>query len=329
MSVYTTVSAGTAEHFLAAYDLGALVAIEGIAAGIENTNYFVDTRGGRFVLTLFERHERPDLEYFLSLMTWLADAGLPCPRPIPARDGSALRRLEGRHAALVERLPGRMPQAPDAAQCAELGSVLGRLHAVGQGFAGRRSNERGTAWRAATAQAVCPHLDAEVRRMLEQEVAWQAAYPVDRLPHGAIHADLFRDNALYDGGRLTGVIDFYAACHDVLLYDLAICVNDWCVAGDGSLDGERGRALMAAYAAQRPLQPAEREAWPAMLRRAALRFWLSRLFDQHFPRAGEITHIKDPLHFQRILCHRIGDAAASLALWPRSQAAADRSASAS
>ena len=329
MSVYTTVSTDTAERFLVAYEVGELAAIEGITAGIENTNYFVDTVSGRFVLTLFERHEQPDLEYFLSLMTWLADAGLPCPRPIPARDGSVLRWLEGRHAALVERLPGRMPQAPDTAQCAELGRVLGRLHAVGQGFAGRRRNERGTAWRADTAQVVRPYLEKNVRLMLDQEVAWQAAYPVDGLPRGAIHADLFRDNALYDAGRLTGVIDFYAACHDLLLYDLAICVNDWCVAGDGSLDGERGRALMSAYAAERPLQPAERDAWPAMLRRDALRFWLSRLYDLHFPRAGEITHIKDPLHFQRILCHRIGHGPASLALWPAPQTVTDRSASAS
>jgi homoserine kinase type II len=316
MSVYTRVAAAEAERFLSAYALGRLVSLEGITDGIENTNYFLTTDQGHYVLTLFERHGRADLAYFLGLTLRLAEHGLPCARPLLADDGTALRELCGRPAALVERLPGSKVEAPDIPQCAALGAVLGRIHRVGRGYARRRSNERGRPWWTATAQVLRGHVTAAVMARIEAEIAFHATCVLGALPAGAIHADLFRDNVLFEDGHLSGVIDFYAACHDHLLYDLAITVNDWCVLPDGALDVPRTRALLAAYHAERPLEAGERALWPAMLRAAALRFWLSRLYDQHFPRAGEITHIKDPAHFERILAARAADGAPALAAWP-------------
>lgn len=316
MSVYTRVTPADAERFLGAYAVGRLTALEGIPDGIENTNYFLSTDQAAYVLTLFERHAAPDLEYFLGLTLRLAEHGLPCPHPLLADDGSVLRELCGRPAALVERLPGGKVEAPDADQCAALGAVLGRIHRVARGYARRRSNERSRAWWTVMADALEGAVSPAVHARIRAEIAWQAGCALDALPTGVIHADLFRDNVLWQGGRLSGVIDFYAACNDHLLYDVAITVNDWCVSADGGLDAARARALLAAYHAERPLTAPEREAWSGMLRAAALRFWLSRLYDLHFPRAGEITHVKDPAHFERILTARTDHPDAALAVWP-------------
>lgn len=307
MSVYTRVEAADVAAFLKDYAVGDLLELQGIADGIENTNYFVTTSGGRFVLTLFERHADVELEYFLELMVTLADHGLACPRPIMPDDGSYLRRLAQRPAALVERLSGRAITEPTVEQCAAVGGALGRIHRIGRHVRRRRPNERGLAWWRFTAEALAGTVLDEVSALLDQEIAFQAALDTERLPRGVIHADLFRDNVLFDNGQLTGVIDFYAACNDILLYDVAICLNDWCVAPDGDFDDARARAFLAAYAGNRPWAAGETAALPAMLRAAALRFWLSRLYDLHFPRAGEITHVKDPAHFERILRRRIAE----------------------
>lgn len=311
MSVYTSVSRAQLRAWLERYDLGELLDHQGIAAGIENTNYFVTTSRGRYVLTLFEKLRPEELPFYLGLMTHLAARAIPCPRPIPDTGGSVLGELCGKPATLVSRLDGRDIADPDAGHCALVGAMLARMHIAGRDYPRTMPNPRGLLWWRGAALEVRPHLGAAEAALLEAELRFQASCRIDGLPQGAIHADLFRDNVLFDSGAIGGVIDFYFACTDALLYDLAITVNDWCIDAAGALDPGRAGALLAAYRALRPITPAERRAWPQMLRAGALRFWVSRLYDLHCPRPGELTFAKDPAHFQRILEARIAAHAAA------------------
>ena len=304
MSVYTRIEQRDLEEFLANYSLGTLAEFSGISAGIENTNYFVTTTGGKFVLTLFESTPAEHLPYFLDLMAFTAEHGVPSAHPLADNDGHYLRVLKQRPAALVRRLEGSNVEQPNTAQCAAVGAALGHLHVVGQAFTGQRENDRGPRWRESIAAKVLPRLSDEEAALLRDELDFQSRHTGIDAPHGVIHADLFRDNVLFVGDTLAGMIDFYYACNDLLLYDLAVTVNDWCSGEDGALDAAKLNALLAAYLDQRPLRSGEAAAWGVMLRAAALRFWLSRLQDLHFPRQGEMTHIKNPDVFRRILCAR-------------------------
>jgi homoserine kinase type II len=307
MSVYTKVTERELGDWLKAYPVGALVELKPIAAGIENTNYFVTTAGGPYVLTLFERLPPQDLPFYLGLMAHLARHGIPCPSPLADHGGRLLSELNGKPAALVTRLPGAVVTQPSAAQCAAVGAVLARMHVAGQSYPGTLANPRGPRWWRDTAPQVAPFLDGHRRRLLEAELAFQLRHRRDDLPRGPIHADLFRDNVLFDGARIGGVVDFYFAGVDAWLFDVAVTLNDWCVHADGEVDRARAAALLGAYRAARPLGPAERDAWPVMLRAASLRFWLSRLYDFHLPRPGELVHAHDPEHFRRILELRVRD----------------------
>ena len=315
MSVFTTVTAEQLRLWLQRYPLGELLDLKGIASGITNTNYFVTTSTGRYVLTLFEKNSAEELPYFLDLMAHLADHGIPAPHPIATLDDRYLGELNGKPAALVSCLRGSSLEMPEAVHCAEMGRVLAKMHMAGLSFPQTMDNPRGPHWWNTTAATVLPFLDQDQRTMLEQELAFQAEFRHLDLPRGVIHADMFRDNVLFDGDRLTGLIDFYYACNDVLAYDLAITVNDWCVHDDGSLDQPRLAAMLNAYHRARPLSNAEQQAWPALLRAAALRFWLSRLYDKHHPQPGELTHAKDPDHFRRILALRVRDQQDLQAIW--------------
>ena len=309
MSVYTAVSEVELKAFLASYPVGELRSFEGISAGIENTNYFVNTSDGRWVLTLFERAPEEDLPYFLGLMDHLAHRGVPSASPLEDHRGRLLTRLNGRPAALVHRLDGRHVMQPAVEHCAELGTVLAEMHLAGQSFPFKRQDCRGADWRMRTAQALAPKLSADDAQLLRDELALQQAQDVSVLPQGVVHSDLFRDNVLFHEGQLSGLIDFYFACNGTLLYDLAITVNDWCLMDDelvaegAAVASQQARyqALIAAYAAVRPFTDAEQLAWSTQLRAGALRFWLSRLYDLHFPRDGEMTHCKDPDDFKALL----------------------------
>ena len=307
MSVYTAVERDELEAFLATYRVGELDDYQGISAGIENTNFFVTTSKGHYVLTLFEQLLPREIPFFLELTSFLHKGGVPAANPERNRDDRFLSSLNGKPAALVERLSGASVDHPNEAQCAAIGEGLARLHVVGRDFARNRHrvNDRGPRWWRATAERVMPEIPADEAAWIREEMVFQAEHHFPDLPRGLIHADLFRDNALFEGDALTGIIDFYYACNSLLLYDLAVLVNDWCVAADGTLDDGRLRALLGGYHATRPLSDAEREAWPVMLRAAALRFWLSRLQDACFPRPGEMTHIKNPDVFRDILRDRI------------------------
>jgi len=303
VSVFTKVSYAELTDFLRQYPLGEVLGFQGIGEGVENTNYYVDTADGRWVLTLFERLDPADLPFFLGLMEHLAAQGIPCPRPLHTRDGAALTRLNGKPAALVNRLTGQSVLFPTVAECAAVGDLLGRMHEAVRSYAGRAVNPRGVAWRRDTAGKLLPAVDAETAALLRDELAAQTRLDLAALPQGVIHADLFRDNVLFVDERLTGVIDFYYACSDALLYDLAVTLNDWCFEPGGALSRERFDALLASYTARRALTPAERVAWSLTLRAAAFRFWLSRLYDWRFPREGDVVHVKDPLEYRRILAH--------------------------
>lgn len=308
MSVFTAVSHDDLARWLDSFAVGRLVEFEGIAAGVQNSNFFVTTTLGRYVLTLFESIPRSDLPYYLYLTAHLAHHGLPVPAPVANRHNEYLGTLSGRPAALVRRLSGRSIIEATAQHCRRVGAMLAGLHRAGQSYGRRQPNARGAAWRAEAGKRVVSHVPADEAELLRSELDWQAGQNFAALPQGVIHADLFRDNVLWDGELIGGVIDFYFAGNDALLFDVAVTVNDWCTMPDGQLDAERADALLRAYAAERPFTPAERELWPAALRAAALRFWLSRLEDLHLPRGGEMVQVKNPDEFRDILRWRITSA---------------------
>jgi homoserine kinase type II len=305
VSVYTAVSEAELGNWLRSYSVGELKACEPIKSGIENTNYFVTTTQGRYVLTLFERLPADELPFYLNLMAHLARHGIPCPAPIADLADQYLGSLNGKPAALVTRLPGRSLEDPGVAHCEELGALLGRMHLAGRSYSAYLENPRGPKWWRFAAREVRGFLEKSHLELLEEELSYQAEQRFPDLPRGPVHADLFRDNALFEGARLCGVIDFYFAGVDCLLYDLAVCANDWCLESNCNLDPARTQALLAAYHGVRPLTELERAAWRAMLRAAALRFWLSRLHDFHLPRAGMLVHAHDPEQFRRILQARV------------------------
>jgi len=302
MSVFTPITEDQLEAFLASYSqVGRPQELVGICQGVENTNYFLTTDCGEYVLTLFERVPERDLPFVLRFMAFLAEDRLPVPRPIPNDSGDYLGALAGKQAAIVTKLPGRTIYHPGVEHCAAVGAVLGRMHRTGQRFPDHRPNPRGPTWWQDTAEALDAQVAPDERRLIQDETIYQYHNRRVDLPRGVIHADLFHDNALFDEGELTGIIDFYYACTDVLAYDLAIVANDWCIHSDGTLNPYRARALLHHYHAERPLTRNEEALWPIMLRGAALRFWLSRLWDYHNPRGGELTTTKDPEHFRAIL----------------------------
>lgn len=296
MSVYTSVSREQLADWLQPLGLGEFIDHAGIAAGMQNSNYFVTTAAGRFVLTLFEHIETRSLDFYLALMAHLANRGIPCPQPLADAQGLRWRTLAGKPAALLTCLPGSALEVPSAAHCRELGAMLANLHLAGAELPKPLANPCGGAWRQACAAALLPVVTPAERSLLAAELAFQSAQDFSALPRGIIHADLFRDNVLWDScGRLSGVLDFYFAGEDALLFDLAVVANDWCADDDGLAE------LCAGYAAHRPLSDAERAAWPAMRRAAALRFWLLRLEVRHQPRVGEVVTIKNPDHFGDLL----------------------------
>lgn len=313
MSVYTPVSAADLDAWLLRYAVGGLAELAPIASGIENTNYFVTTERGPYVLTLYERLPASELPFYLNLMAHLARAGCEVPAPIPDRTGALFSLLNGKPASLVERVHGVPIETPDASHCASVGAALARLHTASQTYRARLTNRRGPAWWRTAARAVKPFLDESQAALLDAEIRFQTGFGRVKLAKGAIHGDLFCDNVLFDGERVAGIIDFGFAATDFYAYDLAITVNDWCVDAAGSpLDPALAVALVGAYDALRPSTADEREAWPSLLRAAALRFWLSRLYDLHLPRPGELTHAHDPSHFERILRTRVDQPSA----WP-------------
>lgn len=314
MAVFTAVTPAEAGALVQRLGAGHLLDLQGIGAGIENTNYFVTTSTGQWVLTLFERLTAEQLPYYLQLMQHLAQRGLPVPEPRADAQGALLHQVAGKPAALVNRLPGHHQLAPDLHHCAQVGALLARMHLAVADFPLDQPNLRGRAWWATMAAAVRPHLVAGQQQLLDDELAFQqqvaASAAFAGLPQGAVHADLFCDNVLFDGlpghEKLTGAFDFYFAGTDSFGYDLAVCLNDWCLHADGaSLDEARAQTLVQAYERHRPLTAAEHRLLPALLRAAALRFWLSRLGDWHLPRPAALLQPKDPGHFERVLRARI------------------------
>src|SRR5258706_1045759 len=307
MSVFTTVSPEQLSAWLRNYSIGVPTSLEGILSGIENPNYFVTTTAGRFVLTLFEKLTRKELPFYLNLMAHLSSHGLPCPKPIANLKNALLGKLNGKPAAIVTCLEGHPVTDPTPVHCALVGEVLAEMHLAGRTYPGHLDNLRGAGWWSACAPEIYPFLKHEDAELLKSEIRFQAEHNREGLPRGVVHADLFRDNVLYDGDRVGGLIDFYFACVDCFVYDVAITVNDWCIDADARLDRVRAEALLQAYKSVRPFTDQEHAAWPTMLRAGALRFWVSRLHDFHLPRPGELTHKHDPERFRRILFnHRAG-----------------------
>jgi homoserine kinase type II len=301
MAVYTDVSAEELQDFLADYNIGRLVSLKGIAEGVENSNYFVFTDAGPFVLTLDEKRVREeDLPFFIGLMEHLAARGVPCPTPIRDRNGDALKRLNGRPAALASFLKGLSPRRTTAEHCAAVGRAVAELHLQGADFEIRRDNDLSLAgWRRLV--EACGRRADEVEAGLADEIAGELAaledsWPRD-LPAGVIHADLFCDNVFFDGPRLSGLIDFYFACNDLFAYDVAICLNAWCFESHRELNVTKARALLAAYRQVRPFEEAELAALPLLARGAALRFLMTRLYDWLNPVAGALVTPKDPREY--------------------------------
>ena len=317
MAVFTEVSESDAGELVRTLQLGQLRELHGIHGGIENTNYYLTTDQGEYVLTLFERLTADQLPFYLHLMKHLAQHGIPVPDPqaVPGSasaaepHGEILLKVCGKPAAVVNKLRGKSELAPTAAHCSAVGAMLARMHLTGRDYPRAQPNLRGLAWWHETVPVVLPYVDQPQAALLRSELAFQnhvaAGSAYAALPRGVIHADLFRDNALFEPGRLTGFFDFYFAGVDSWLFDIAVCLNDWCVdLPTGVHDAVRATAFLQAYSGVRPLAAAERQLLPALLRAGALRFWISRLWDFHLPREAALLQPKDPAHFERVLRQR-------------------------
>ena len=305
MAVYTDVTSEELNEFLGHYDIGELLSYKGIAEGVENSNYLLHTTKGSFFLTLYEKRTSvDDLPFFLGLMAHLATHGITCPQPVPMLDGETLGTLAGRPAAIIDFLEGVWPRKPNAAQCAEIGAALAKLHLAGRDFGMSRANALTVRnWRPLFDQAAdrADSAQPELRAFLAAELDFlEANWPTD-LPRGVIHADLFPDNALFLGDRLSGLIDFYFACNDIFAYDVAICLNAWCFEPDHSLNVTKARAFLGAYERERPLSELERAALPLLARGAAMRILLTRLVDWFNVPPGALVRPKDPLEYVRKL----------------------------
>jgi homoserine kinase type II len=316
MAVYTDVSFDEAAALVARLGIGELTALKPIASGIENTNYFADTTTSRCVLTLFERLTFEQLPFYLELMRHLAARAIPVPGPKADAAGTILHSLQGKPAAVVDRLRGGHRLAPDAEHCGAVGAMLARMHLASADFALHQPNLRGLPWWNETVPVVLPYLDASQRALIEGELAFQqqlaASAAFATLPRGPIHADLFRDNEMFDadtdgsGDVLTGLFDFYFAGVDTYGFDIAVCLNDWCIdLESGLLAQDRAEAFVAAYDSVRSLTTNERRLLPALMRGAALRFWISRLWDLYLPRDASLLKPHDPTHFERVLRQRV------------------------
>jgi homoserine kinase type II len=310
MAVFTAVDPTQAQTLADRLQLGAVTELKGIQGGIENTNYFLTTEQGQFVLTLFERLSAAQLPFYLFLMKHLAQRGIAVPDPVADAHGEILFELHGKPAAVVDRLHGASVLDPQPSHCAIVGEALARMHLAGQDYHRVQPNLRGLSWWVETTPVVLPHMQTGQRHLLEHELAYQlhvAQSPAyQALPRGPIHADLFRDNVMFDEGRLSGFFDFYFAGVDHWLFDLCVCLNDWCIdLASGAWDAPRRDAMLAAYQSVRPLQASERQLFTAMTRAAALRFWISRLWDFHLPREASLLQAHDPTHFERVLMQRV------------------------
>lgn len=295
MSVYTSITKAELESFLTHYSVGELVSFEGILAGIENTNYFVTTTKEAFVLTIFEQHPASELDFFLKLMAFWSERKIPTAHPIASNDQRYLLELKQKPAALVQRLKGKSVTTPNLQQCYTMGKCLAQMHLEGQASLLHRAPDRGHSWRMDTGEKLLKYLkDPHDQELLCDELLYQQNIPFESLPSGLIHADLFCDNALFDGNKLTGVIDLYYACNDSWIYDLAVLANDWCVDQQGNYQLEKIESCLRGYQSVRKLSAVERKYTHAMLRAAALRFWLSRLLSKLNPPSGELTFLKDP-----------------------------------
>lgn len=317
MAVFTPVGLDDLKSWISQFSLGEAQAIRGIESGIENSNFFIATDMGEYVLTIFEKLTFEQLPFYLNLMRHLAQHGVLVPEPIANNNGAIISVLQGKPASIVTKLEGKWRSHPEPVHCSAVGAMLAKMHLAAQDFPMYQPNLRGLEWRRETAPIVEPFLSDDSRTLLHSEMAFQenfAASDVYRnLTVGPIHADLFRNNVMFDGDRLTGFFDFYFAGCDTWLFDVAVTVNDWCVdLESGELDPLRVRAMLDAYCAVRAFTAAEQQAWQAVLRAAALRFWLSRLYDFYLPRDAEMLKPHDPAHFERILRLRIAKNAPSL-----------------
>jgi homoserine kinase type II len=317
MAVFTPVTLDDLIQCIKQFPLGRPIAIEGISSGIENSNFFITTETGEYVLTIFEKLTFEQLPFYLNLMRHLATRGVLVPAPIANRNGDILNMLHGKPASIVTKLEGACQMAPLPVHCAAVGAMLAKMHLAGQNFPIRQPNLRGFDWWNEITPIVLPYISADKQELLHTELQFQNAFaasdPYRQLPCGPIHADLFRNNVMFDGERLTGFFDFYFAGWDTWLFDVAVTVNDWCIElGSGALDPARVHAILDAYHAVRPFSAAEHGAWQPMLRAGALRFWLSRLYDFYLPRDAEMLTPHDPVHFERILRQRITSPAPAL-----------------
>lgn len=310
MAVFTEVSNKEARELLRRLQLGTLKELRGIEGGIENTNYFLTSDEGEYVLTLFERLTAEQLPFYLHLMKHLAHGGIPVPDPAANKSGDILHTVAGKPAAVVNKLRGKSQLAPEAVHCAAVGATLARMHLVGRDYDRQQPNLRGLPWWNETVPVVLPHIGEEQQALLRSELAYQnhiaESSEYAALPRGPVHADLFRDNVMFDGEELTGFFDFYFAGVDTWLFDLSVCLNDWCIdLPSGVHDAARAQAMLDAYQSVRPLTAAERTLLPAMLRAGALRFWISRLWDFYLPREASMLKPHDPTHFERVLRERV------------------------
>ncbi|PFH10603.1 homoserine kinase [Collimonas sp. PA-H2] len=317
MAVFTPVTLDDLTQWIPPFSLGKALAIRGISSGIENSNFFIDTERGEYVLTIFENLSFEQLPFYLELMRHLARRGVLVPAPVANQQDQIINPLHGKPAAIVTKLEGACQMAPAPVHCAAVGAMLAKMHLAAQDFPIRQPNLRGLPWRRETAPVVLPYLPADGQQLLRDEMAFQEAFAASetyrQLPNGPVHADLFRNNVMFNGDQLSGFFDFYFAGCDTWLFDLAVTVNDWCIdLATGQLDIARVRAMLDAYHAVRPFSAAEQAAWQPMLRTAALRFWLSRLYDFYLPRAAEMLTPHDPGHFERILRQRVAHPAPNL-----------------